>query len=474
MGKVKHRRRLCGRRASVVSLFVTVLVSVSAGVYCLGQKKFESPRTYSAEAGVWYTWPKGTGSGGGSIATLLPDVTAAQRQITSAANLEQALRAVAAGTPNRPPQAPLSQEQAAVRDGLRVTAQGDARGWRVGIALRGRDLSQVLRLTNRLAEQYAAAERSRLETMLTKQYQQAHQAAEQARDGLRRASARVDEARRALEAAAGQPATSPSPPEVSRRPSPPPMVENPQWLDLDKQVKQLDRRRWELLVDRTPIHPEVQHVDAQIAQLREMLTNVPRWLPAPSGHGVGRNEMASQSPLHQGQASAEQVKPVAPTSLPGPAPEARAAEQLAAARAAEVQARQNADRLAQLERRAWQQRQACPLVRVQPADRCQVFGETRGRSLPLVLFAGSLGLAMALGVALVALAVGRDPKLRTLAQLQAAIPVPVVGVVKLPPTPTSAKPDRPAGSFPRLASGIVGAALIAVSVAILALTATRV
>ena len=48
----------------------------------------------------------------------------------------------------------------------------------------------------------------------------------------------------------------------------PPMIDNPQWLDLDRQRAALQRRHDDLLVDRTVLHPAVQDVAVRIEELQ--------------------------------------------------------------------------------------------------------------------------------------------------------------------------------------------------------------
>ncbi len=58
-------------------------------------------------------------------------------------------------------------------------------------------------------------------------------------------------------------------------------LENPQWTAWDQKLQQLQTHRQKLLEHRTPIHPEVQQVEAWIAQTQEFLAKTPRWLSPP-------------------------------------------------------------------------------------------------------------------------------------------------------------------------------------------------
>ena len=60
----------------------------------------------------------------------------------------------------------------------------------------------------------------------------------------------------------------------------PSLVDNPAWLDLQRQLADLQQRRARLLVDRTPIHPEVQQTEIRIADLQRQLEATERLFPA--------------------------------------------------------------------------------------------------------------------------------------------------------------------------------------------------
>ena len=57
------------------------------------------------------------------------------------------------------------------------------------------------------------------------------------------------------------------------------MIDNPLWLDLQRQVADLERRRDQLLVDRTPLHPSVQEIEGRLAEVKEQFAATPRQIP---------------------------------------------------------------------------------------------------------------------------------------------------------------------------------------------------
>ena len=70
------------------------------------------------------------------------------------------------------------------------------------------------------------------------------------------------------------------------------MLDNPVWLDLQKQVATLESRRDQLLIDRTPLHPAVQEVDAQLAEVKQQLATTARQIP----DGNSKNDDVADAP----------------------------------------------------------------------------------------------------------------------------------------------------------------------------------
>ena len=68
---------------------------------------------------------------------------------------------------------------------------------------------------------------------------------------------------------------------ASRQEMPQPtVIENPRWLDLHRQVSDLQRRREQLLQDRTPLHPMVQETTARLAEAQQQLAAIPQQIPS--------------------------------------------------------------------------------------------------------------------------------------------------------------------------------------------------
>ena len=81
----------------------------------------------------------------------------------------------------------------------------------------------------------------------------------------------LDEAAEA--AAKARSANRPAKPQLSA------MIDNPQWLALDRQLGELQQRRDEMLVSRTPAHPAVQDLDTRITGLKDQLAATTRQIP---------------------------------------------------------------------------------------------------------------------------------------------------------------------------------------------------
>jgi len=449
-------------------LCAVVLVVTAAVTYAIGHRKLESPRTCTARAAVSYRTLSGRAPS--KEEWLLPSAASARQQITEEDNLRRAL--ASSGTVSADQ---ASRSIATSGQRIRVTLDGTSLEPRISIAFTGTDGRQALRLVNQLAEQFAVAERSRLVSVATREQRQAHQATEQARRHLTEAEIRVQqllarqaEDRRRREQYAQQVAQAPA--TLLPRPADPPrprMVDNPRWQELNRQLASLDDRRAELLAERTPAHPEVQRLDAQIADLRQAISGVPEKIADPAG-----TLLAAEPSLQPERQQAPAVKSV--PSAVDPAAEAQAARELAAVRAEADRARQQVERLARLEREAPDQRQACPQIHIHRADRWMVSGGTAGFSPLLLLLSLSLGGAVAIGAGLIALGLQRNRPVRSLAELQSLLPVPIIGVVSQTDGRPARKPDCRSEASNVAITTTFGTILLAVSTLILVLTVMQV
>jgi len=419
-------------------LCVLVYVVAGVSVYLLGLGKTHEPARYTATAKICQESVRQAEPGVGSP-TELPavDADAVEGQIVSAANLRRALAHLDA-RPGRvadgdhPAAASEAIEQ--VREDLRVDVSESSTADHVEISITyaGRDPERVVGLVNSLAEQYADDYHSMLEGAVRQGYRKVHNELETARQELRAARSHLEwflerhfrEHRARAEQSA---ATVPEPPSADEPVAEPATIDNPEWVELDRRRRELAQHRSELLVHRTPAHPEVRDVELQIARLKQHLAGIPRKIPAPK----------SDSPTVVHPSAGDPATPLAQRPsvslgrvLPSEALEEHeeAAQEFLALKQAYDQARQSHDRLAEKEREAWQRRLQTPKLRVQLARGCEMSEPRRGSArLPLVALAS--GLVLAAGAGMVFVGVGGDQPYHTVAQARRKLPVPVVGTV---------------------------------------------
>ena len=146
------------------------------------------------------------------------------------------------------------------------------------------DRGRALRVVNELAARYAEAYRAAVTAMFRKADDQAAQAVQQARRQWQQAAAERSEFLRR------PPPAAPASKRRSRRRRcvHPRWVENPQWAELGAEHDDLLRRRQDLLLTRTPLHPQVLVVDDLIAQCEGKMAAVPhRLLVSDPGPAAG-------------------------------------------------------------------------------------------------------------------------------------------------------------------------------------------
>jgi hypothetical protein len=146
-----------------------------------------------------------------------------------------------------------------------------------------------------LAERHAADQRAQWQRSNEDKCQKAHEASESARQECRENAARLETFERQQQEAlggtaglsnsadntAGQASSATRPlVDASRQQKPQrAMIDNPLWLDLRRQVSDLERRRDQLLEDRTPLHPAVREIEGHLADVKEQLSAAPRQIP---------------------------------------------------------------------------------------------------------------------------------------------------------------------------------------------------
>lgn len=142
------------------------------------------------------------------------------------------------------------------------------------------DADQAVESAENQARQFAAARQSQWRQSLDVPRQKALEAVENARRDRNECENRLSvfEQQRT--------ATATIQHENTARPA---AVENPQWIDLKQQLTYLERRRVQLLVNRTPEHPAVRECVERIAAIQMRMAAIPQFvgggdtkLPAPA------------------------------------------------------------------------------------------------------------------------------------------------------------------------------------------------
>jgi hypothetical protein len=216
------------------------------------------------------------------------------------------------------------------------------------------------------------------------------------------------------------PTTTPAQPAQGR-------VENPEWSRLNQQRAWLQRRRMEMLVDRTSAHPEVQELEHKLAVVQRELSGVTQW-PATDTAGVS-----------SGAGAAERL----PANLPVTVGETQIDPQRVAREHAEArrhidslkweaeQARNRCEQLAAAERTAWLAHVTNPEVDV--AFSLPVEATARDLTADHILSTSLLaGMAMMVGVGMFAAGAAMEPTLDSAKQVCGVLGAPVVATVTLP------------------------------------------
>jgi hypothetical protein len=337
--------------------------------------------------------------------TVKLDRADVRQQVLSQANVERAARQIddgaSSGAASTSQRTPLEwrvrlQEKLLVD----VGADNSPGATRVSIAYADENARAAAQGVNSLADSFAEGFRRQWRSQAEMVYRDAHDAAGRAADDLRRATARLN---------AFSPQVAPLNPSL---------VDNPDWLELNRQLANLQQRRDRLLVDRTSLHPEVQAAEVRIADLKRRLAASERWIPA--------RQSAATPP--------ESIPPGQPTAA------AEGAASFEKLRDAVARSQQASEKAARAEQRAWQARQQEPQIELQLAQApCAPPLYWR---LRLALASLAAGMTTTVGLGMIATGAAIEPTVNSLAQLGAVLSVPVLGVVPATDRIKSARAGR--------------------------------
>jgi hypothetical protein len=423
LGNLQRTLPVGGSRGIRIALCVAAFATTWLTVYSLAQKPTGGD-TPSIVATAMVRLPRpvadwiATPHAQSRASSLVPAI---RGDITSPASLARAMDRMKSpgGSPtNRLGDATTSSPPKIVLEDLTVTCEEDAPPWtyRVSIAYAGGDAEFSARLVNALAEQYADDCRDGLQRELRHAAEEARQATATAREEYARLKAESDalsQRYRRSEEARTRAAPKPTPP--------PPMADNPDWIERNRELVQLQRQRRDLLVDRTPLHPEVQSIEAQIARAEQELGAIPRQVPVeatPPADPPGEPSGAVGGP-----------EAMAAGGTPAPEQSAQWVETLHAQRRQLQAAGEKVDRLAAQERQASEAALRLPRIETQSAVVPEAVPGP-GRSAIWPVWALLAALATAVGAAMISHGVAIDPPLRSPAEVRANLPIPVVAVFR--------------------------------------------
>lgn len=376
-------------------VYVAVFALTALAVYGWGQAtadRNDAPATCSATAAIRQ-----------ADAAIPTDAAAIQQRIGSVAGLRRAVRAVGLGAeaaPGAHSEQQIDEAVARARRDLKIAVErpDPAGELRISVTAADRHPWYAAVLANALAEQYAADCRTAWRRHAEQAYVEARAAADRAQREFVEAKARL-EALVELHFNSRPPGAAPSaatPPTASP-------ADDPEREVLGRRLVDMQRRRDQLLVDRTPLHPEVQDIEIRIAALAEQLA-----------------------------ATGQQIPETRPPETPGVAAEPRQAE----APATFEKLKEAVDRAAlasaqasRAEREAWEARLREPRIVVEAARAAPAPPIRSPAGLRLVLAAMASGMAVAIGFGMISTGAAMEPVLASVAAVRAALPVPVVGVL---------------------------------------------
>jgi len=438
----------------------------------LGQPAGEA----GATAAVSIQLDQGDGHDGSAVSVLAEApwswVQGIRQEVTSEANLAAAVRELGLAVPadeGNSHEKLIERSVDQIRRGLevKVIPSSGPDATRVRFDYRGPTPGYSALLVNRLATGFADSLRTTWKARAHRAYAEARAGLERAQHASRRASAAVEvflEERLRKPTAASVMDEPSSVPAQRAEPPASRTVENPDWAAVFGQLQDLKRRRAELLVARTELHPLVQDATYRIEALERQLEAIPRSIvlqvpeeSAPPGGGPTEDAAA---PDDRG-----------PAQGAGPAD----LDALARLKAAAQDASERCRLAALAERAAWNRYQQEPNIELEPAQPRQP-ASTEGVGLGWLLASLAAGLATAAGVGLTATGAAMERPLDSIQRIEAVSGGPVVAVI-----PRREKGDRsnlceapfwpsrqigPVPFFPLLrASLIVGGTLLVVGCA---------
>jgi hypothetical protein len=433
-------------------VYLLVFLVTAGAVYAWGWKPMQPPRLGLPQprALVVVQWPLQAAGTERAWPFSPPDQAILKREILSDAYLRWALENSDTTPSSHLDGNRLTAMIEAVRQGLRVEATAESSRGEVRISIAGRDQGPPVAaaVVNNLAAHYADQCRDGLKSAARQAYAAAQRACDRAAQQTQQARAKLDEflvGHFRDHPSRDMPEPAAAPPRQPAAPAGPEqyVVFNPQWVRLSEDLAALRGRRADRLTVWTPEHPEIQDLDARIAQAESQLATMPREIAA------NRSDLPV---IVRGSAGLSQPSTASPADArPTTAAAAISAQQLAEAAgtyrtlSGELnQAIQGEQQLAQAERRAWQQQFLVPRVETVASPSVAPVGPVPWiASLVTALCAG---LAATAGVALTVRIVQGRRTLDTAEEVQNVLSIRVLGSMPADAAYDTARCGEPVGS----------------------------
>jgi hypothetical protein len=205
--------------------------------------------------------------------------------------------------------------------------------------------------------------------------------------------------------------------------------DNPAWIELDRKLALLHQREAAMLVNKTPLHPDVQDIRARITDFQQQLDSIPRFAAEsttnnPTQHidspaAVKTPPLKNENEIQQSNTRENMAKGVNQNET---------AETLKQLQLAAERTEQEYLTKLRIKQSIFDASRKEPtfLVRVNPVPiTIKQPGPNRG-FIGLMLCSG---FAMALGIGVFSSGVSTQPVLASIADLEPLLPVPIIGVV---------------------------------------------
>jgi hypothetical protein len=281
----------------------------------------------------------------------------------------------------------LEQAKPEIRERLQIEGHASGQETRVMISLSRLPDEALAPLVNTIASAYAQACRSERKMLRAETYSAAQDRMRQAQRDSLEAQIRLELLRdRRFRAVAAARAAAP------RQTT----AENSRWTETTGRLAELEARRTNLLPDRTPQHPAVRDIEMRIAELsREMTSIQPRISRLPEAQGTLPPGTPAAGEIDEAQRTAEQ-------------------------RNQELQKAQSAERAAFTARGEELQ---IDLLAAEPPP------PSSARAAAIIGSSLAPAASLVVGLGMICLGVSMEPAVVSVAQLQALVSAPVVGVI---------------------------------------------